>query len=615
MITGFKQSYSKDGRGFTGVRIGYINEKGSVSVKSIPTSFSNWEICSEDEAETDIRQFKTGEAIKRVEATSFKGANLREFLTKTISKEDQDLIYAYNIPYMFSMDTEIDLSEANGFPKPEEAKYPIETIQICTMEFAIVVFCKSEHKQYNTQTDHIFEKHHFDGDGKLTDRHTISIHLHRFNRRVEVEVDRGMDMEDITKKVNDTLISKSTFSYFKRMGENTYSVLSNGGCTLTSALLRNVGQSPRSFQRDVEDEINKYVDQVAPPHVKEAIKKYATNGRISYNIANCSNEREMLTNYLSKRLKVMNCIIGWNLDGFDSPYIRNRCKVLGIDMAKYSPIESVDRDGNPEFLVDIDYMITADKFSGNYIKGSKALDYVAGETLKIKKVHYTGSFKALLKDYYLFMFYGGIDPFLVQMIHRLYNYNATPLTMSYYAKIPINKAMSTTAIASALWVDELYTKRVFNANYARDESGKVDFVGGYVMSPRRKKVGFTVIFDYKSLYPSSIRTGNYSPDALLYKINMANAVEFKKAKDLGHAISQNGNIYSNTTINSLNSIVTRLVEERYYYKGIMLKVYNLRKGLEEKYNTLNGSTVSSAASTVKKKNRVLYKKGYLNIHK
>lgn len=474
------------------VEVSFINEIGQIEIVSIPAKFENWIKCTDDDPEADP-EFKnwTGESVKKEPGFRFMDLNLREFLIKNIDETLAKRIFAYNRPNYYSVDIEIDIRTAKGFPEASEAAYPIASISVTNSKLSTVVF-----------------------------------------------------IHDDMKRIPGT----------------------------------------EEYRLFVEERVNKHFKDDKIP--QELIAKHSPTGKLEYNHIIFDSEVAMMNSFFEMQRKYFHCIIGWNWARFDAPYISNRCKIIGVDQGKASPIFQVDEKwGNPVHRYELDYIPVLDKFMFDIWKTSLSLNYIASEALGVAKVDYDGSFLDLFMDRDNFTVYSAVDTVLVMLVHLRKDYVSSLEMLSFYAKIPIGKAFSTMQIGDALFWDEQYANKIIYCHadkvHKEEEGPRDKYEGGFVVDPRYSSAEWLVISDFEGLYPKCMMSGGYSPDIVLQE--NATLAEQKEAAKLGHKISMNGTIYDGTKEGLVDRLISRLVAERKHFKGLALDSENTLKPIIEKY--------------------------------
>ena len=170
----------------------------------------------------------------------------------------------------------------------------------------------------------------------------------------------------------------------------------------------------------------------------------------------------------------------------------------------------------PMHRVIIDYMQLYDKWDTSIkIKESKSLDFVSGKILDIKKVNYEGNLKILYEtDFKKFVYYNAIDSILVQLIHEKMKYADILYAIATLSRTKVSTALSTLAVTEGILRKDMREQKNI-VLVKSDNVGGSSVKGGWVKEPIRGMCSWSVCYDFKSLYPSSIIQFKISAD--LYK--------------------------------------------------------------------------------------------------
>ena len=237
-------------------------------------------------------------------------------------------------------------------------------------------------------------------------------------------------------------------------------------------------------------------------------------------------EESMLRYFLSEIVAKVPILAGWNSIMFDWQYIQNRCRGYypNIYFGICSPIRSMttktytDARMNkvslsmPCHTLVLDMMDVIENFDYVVmpIKESMSLDFVAGEMIKSHKIEYDGSLDDLYRnDYDRYVFYNGIDSFLVQLLDKKFRTMQNIYAQALYCNEMIGKCFSKIALSEAMFFDYFYNNNIKVVPEQKNpDRGRL--VGAYVRVPTPGKHKFVCCNDFASLYPSTIRTTNIS---------------------------------------------------------------------------------------------------------
>jgi len=300
-------------------------------------------------------------------------------------------------------------------------------------------------------------------------------------------------------------------------------------------------------------------------------------------------------------------ITGWNINGFDVPYLYNRIsKVLGEEFANaLSPIQIVKYNPNKKMyriagVSALDYMDLYRKFTYTQ-QSSYRLDHIGTIEVGIGKVEYEGTLDDLYRDDIdKFIEYNLNDVKIVKALDDKFKLIDLARAVSHLGRIPYEEVyFSSRYIEGAMLVylrslDLVAPSKLPNASY---DGSEARFSGAYVKSPKPGRYDWVFDLDLTSMYPSIIMSLNMSPETKIGKINGWDAEEFIKGvtktysvekngkvirrfsngelKDFFNknkvSISSNGVIYDLTTKGVIPAILEKWFNERVEYKNLAKK--------------------------------------------
>tara|TARA_R110001606_G_scaffold358729_1_gene510432 strand:+ start:272 stop:2623 length:2352 start_codon:yes stop_codon:yes gene_type:complete len=213
--------------------------------------------------------------------------------------------------------------------------------------------------------------------------------------------------------------------------------------------------------------------------------------------------------------------IGWNLIGFDLQFIDQRCQVLGIRPAfgvngENWNIRSSDNQG--KYFVSIPGRVALDGITllkvGGYHFESYSLNNVSNEILDDGKLlHGSERWQEIERlhkeDLDAFVAYNLQDCDLVMRIFEKLKLIELQQTRVDLTGIPFEQTGGSVAA-----FENLYLPRLHSAGWVAPAWSDDDFVaspGGFVMSSIPGLYKNVLVFDFKSLYPSIIRTFHVDP--------------------------------------------------------------------------------------------------------
>lgn len=241
-------------------------------------------------------------------------------------------------------------------------------------------------------------------------------------------------------------------------------------------------------------------------------------------------ERELLLNLLVE-IEDSDVLCGWNSDMFDMPYIAKRIeKVLGkkylrklsfdgADVPKYREVEAF---GNVNTTVDlfgresVDYLALFKKYEMDG-RPSYKLESIADEIVpELPKLKYEGTLADLYhNNFVMFIRYNIRDTEILKALEDRLGYVALANEMVHISTGLFSHALGTLKLAELAVINFCHHELNVRVN-DNDMSGSGGSIqGAYVLEP---KIGMHDLFgaiDIKSLYPSSIRSINISPETLI----------------------------------------------------------------------------------------------------
>lgn len=325
--------------------------------------------------------------------------------------------------------------------------------------------------------------------------------------------------------------------------------------------------------------------------VQELLKDHEIEYRL------CKDEFSMLRQFVDYWANNFPTIVtGWNTSQFDFPYLVNRInRILGEDETKrLSPFgvvssREVEIYGKRVQLFDIVGIIEADylELYKKYTYSSQesySLEYIATQELGVGKLDYEGSFKDFYtNDWTNFVAYNIIDCIRVDEIDNKMQLIDLLMSITYLAKCNVKDTFGTVKPWDVFIFNHLYNKKVAVPPQTKKHGG--EFEGAWVKEPHIGMHGWTVSFDFSSLYPTIIRQWNISPDMYVrdYRetLNVKDVLSTKEG--LSHygqehdlCVAANGTLYKRHRMGFLPEIIAGTMSGRKTAKKAML-------ALEQKY--------------------------------
>jgi len=322
-------------------------------------------------------------------------------------------------------------------------------------------------------------------------------------------------------------------------------------------------------------------------------------------------EEELLQRFYQKYLEINPTILsGWNIDGFDIPYIYNRTdRVMGKQMANcLSPIGEVYySEHKKKYKIAgvscMDYLPLYKLFTYTQ-QSSYRLDFIGQLEVGLGKIEYEGTLQDLYEnDINKYVEYNLNDVVIIKKLDDKLKLIELARAISHVGRTPYEDVFfSSRYLEGAILV---YLKNVgvvapnkaLDAREKMNREGNQKFTGAYVKDPKPGRYEWVYDLDLTSMYPSVIMSLNISPEMKIGKINGWDGKEFIKGvpktyslerngKEQGHlnneelkdmfdknkvSISSNGILYRNDKKGLIPSILSKWFDERVEYKRLMKK--------------------------------------------
>lgn len=329
--------------------------------------------------------------------------------------------------------------------------------------------------------------------------------------------------------------------------------------------------------------------------------EYSPNNRVIV----VGNEVELAQQFLNYWFnEKFDAVTGWNVKGFDIPYMVNRFKkVVGDKMVRMlSPIahiitRGIMPDPNPatgkdEFKIDgisiLDYIELYKKYSFKPQPNYK-LETIAQDEIGEGKVDYCGY--ATMKEFYLgnptmFIRYNIQDVLLVGKMDAKLQYLILSYTLQYLAKCNTNDIFGQVKYWDCLLYNHLKTKGIVTP--PSKDNPELPLEGAYVAEPQTGKHKWVVSFDLTSLYPHIIKQFNMSPETIVHNgvdydlieqlINLETPARLQQAFEERLAMSANGAMFSK--------------EQKGLFSEVVDKLFNIRKETRAKMKDIQRKVAS-----------------------
>lgn len=317
-------------------------------------------------------------------------------------------------------------------------------------------------------------------------------------------------------------------------------------------------------------------------------------------------EYEMLIKFINWWSKEgVDIITGWNVVGFDIPYLVNRLiSVCTATVAnKLSPFyqytqkifteSKINREHNTYSILGVkvlDYIELYKKFTKEK-QESYRLDNIAEVELGENKLDYS-EYKDLMdmfiRNYQKYIEYNIHDVRIVELLDNKMQYLFLAITMALIAKVNPDEIFGPVK----LWDNAIYND-LLESNVqippAPEQGDDDGIVGAYVIKINPGAYRWVVSFDLTSLYPSILMALNMSPETLVKEASdrsilaelIANTFDTSYAIDEDVAIAANGAQFSRATIGVLARVTAKMFDNRVRFKNKMLAVEREIETLKE----------------------------------
>jgi len=322
----------------------------------------------------------------------------------------------------------------------------------------------------------------------------------------------------------------------------------------------------------------------------------------------CSDEKDLLTKFVRLWRRIdPDIITGYNIDGFDIPYVVNRMrKVVGEDLAaQLSPFHKETKRvfqetevgrGDKSYrilgITSFDYFNLYQKFATKRLESYK-LDFVAETELKENKTDLSpwgGSLMRLYnEDFNTFVVYNENDVYLVERLDEKLKFIQLAVSITLMTHSRYNEALATVKP----WDNMLYNMllerniQIPPENFSKDSDG---IAGAYVKDPAPGKYRWVVSMDLTSLYPSIVRMYNMSPETLVFEASekpldflermLSGKVNLEERQLQGLVTAANGAAFRQDEEGVIAHAMSFLFEERKRVKKQMLAEKQKKEALK-----------------------------------
>lgn len=252
-------------------------------------------------------------------------------------------------------------------------------------------------------------------------------------------------------------------------------------------------------------------------------------------------ERDLLTTFL-ELVKNADVMSGWNSTKFDIPYIVNRIeRVLGKDFLKQlclweqypkkrtflsfkKEVETYDLVGR----VHLDYLELYQKYSPGELH-SYRLDYVGEIEIGENKIPYDGTLDQLYnKDFKKFILYSRQDTLMLKKIDDKNKFIDLANALSHANLVLFDTTKGSVQLIEQAIIKEAHALGLIVPDKNRELFGQDQdpVAGAYVADPKIGRHDWIGSVDINSLYPSTIRTFNMSPETLIGQVRQSKTEKY-----------------------------------------------------------------------------------------
>lgn len=202
-------------------------------------------------------------------------------------------------------------------------------------------------------------------------------------------------------------------------------------------------------------------------------------------------------------------LTGWNINGFDMPYIIDRFEALKISPEYLARIPGQSRDKIAVRGRQVFDLLSGYKKMHLTQKESYRLDAIATEELGEHKVHFNGKISAL--PITTLVEYNFKDVELCVGINAKDDIVGFHMEIAKYVGCSLDKTLNSMPIIDNYILRKAHGRFVLPSK-SKEKNAEDTFQGAVVFEPVRGRHKNVIVLDATSLYPMSMLTGNMSPD-------------------------------------------------------------------------------------------------------
>ena len=292
-------------------------------------------------------------------------------------------------------------------------------------------------------------------------------------------------------------------------------------------------------------------------------------------------EEELLQRFYQKYLEINPTILsGWNIDGFDVPYLYRRTeRIMGMNIANsLSPIGEViynERSGTFKIagVSQLDYLKLYRLFTYTQ-QSSYRLDFIGKLEVNLGKIEFEGTLNDLFdSDIEKFIEYNLHDVRIVKVLDDKLKFIELARGIAHKGHVPYEDVFfSSRYLEGAILV---YLKKLGIIAPNKSPTAKFDmdggkkFSGAYVKEPKPGRYEWVYDLDLTSMYPSIIMSLNISPEMKFGKLVGWNAEEFIRGIPKTYSLEINGKVKNRLNEKELKNLLEKDISIS--INGIMYK--------------------------------------------
>ena len=177
-----------------GIELSYVDDNGQIAIETVKLEegyYSYVECLDNDENKIpDLKSFK-GSSIKKEQSRNFSDHNINEFLTYDLEKNYPEIfkkVSKLNIPTLYSVDIETEITDEYGYSNPEKAENRILSISITDTNLNSIMFVVKNPKypEIKTTDKGYIQNVIYNALGEHKNKHEYNFEVRVFNTEIEM---------------------------------------------------------------------------------------------------------------------------------------------------------------------------------------------------------------------------------------------------------------------------------------------------------------------------------------------------------------------------------------------------------------------------------------------